>query len=71
MYFKENRSYIISTTVTNNYSRLYDLDNGAFLKDISITYYNYTLYLTSYKDYIVDCCKNFVMIYNPLNEEIT
>ena len=70
LYFKENRIYIISTTVTNNYSRLYDLDNGAFLKDISITYYNYTLYLTSYKDYIVDCCKNFVMIYNPLNEEI-
>ena len=70
IYFKENRSYIYTTTITNNYSRFYDLDNGAFLKDISITYYNYTLYLITYKEYIVDCCINFIMIYNPLNEEV-
>ena len=70
LYFTQNRSYIYTTTVTNNYSRFYDLDNGAFLRDISITYYYYTLYLTTYKDYIIDCCTNFIMIYNPLNEEI-
>jgi WD40 repeat protein len=70
IYFIENRSYIITTTVTNNYSRLYDLENGALIKDISLTYYNYTFYLIRYKEYIIDCCKNFVMIYNPINEDI-
>ena len=70
IYFTEKRNYIITTTVTNNYSRLYELENGAFIKDISLTYYNYTYYLVSYKDYIIDCCKDFVMIYNPLNEEV-
>ena len=70
IYFTEKRNYIITTTVTNNYSRLYELENGALIKDISLTYYNYTYYLVSYKDYIVDCCKDFVMIYNPLNEEV-
>ena len=45
IYFTENRSYIITTTVTNNYSRLYDLENGSLIKDISLTYYNYTFYL--------------------------
>ena len=70
IYFTENRSYIITTTVTNNYSRLYDLENGSLIKDISLTYYNYTFYLIRYKEYIIDCCKNFVMIYNPINEEV-
>ena len=70
IYFTEKRNYIITTIVTNNYSRLYELENGALIKDISLTYYNYTYYLVSYKDYIVDCCKDFVMIYNPLNEEV-
>ena len=70
IYFTEKRNYIITTTVTNNYSRLYDLEIGAFLKDISLTYYNYTLYLVRYKEYIIDCCKNFIIIYNPLNEEV-
>ena len=70
IYFTENRSYIITTTVTNNYSRLYDLENGSLIKDISLTYYNYTFYLIRYKEYIIDCCKNFVMIFNPINEEV-
>jgi len=70
IYFTEKRNYIITTTVTNNYSRLYELENGALIKDISLTYYNYTLYLIRYKDYIIDCCKDFIMIYNPLNEEV-
>ena len=70
IYFTEKRSYIYTSTVTNNYSRFYDLDNGGFIKDILITYYNYTLYLTTYKDYIIDCCINFIMIYNPINEEV-
>ena len=70
IYFTEKRNYIITTTVTNNYSRLYELENGALIKDISLTYYNYTYYLVHYKDYIIDCCKDFVMIYNPLNEEV-
>ena len=70
IYFTEKRNYIITTTVTNNYSRLYELENGALIKDISLTYYNYTYYLIRYKEYIVDCCKDFVMIYNPLNEEV-
>ena len=70
IYFTENRSYIITTTVTNNYSRLYDLENGSLIKDISLTYYNYTFYLIRYKEYIIDCCKNFVMIYNPINEQV-
>ena len=70
IYFTNKRNYIFTTTVTNNYSRLYDLDDGSFVKDISTTYYNYTLYLLRYKDYIIDCCKNFVIIYNPFNEEV-
>ena len=70
LYFTENKKYIYTTTVTKNYSRLYELENGAFLKDISITYYNYTFYLLKYKDLIVDVCKNYVIIYNPFNELI-
>ena len=70
LYFTNKRSYVYTTTVTYNYSRFYDLENGAFIKDISITYYNYTLYLLRYKDYIIDCCRNYILIYNPLNEEI-
>ena len=70
LYFTENKNYIYTTTVTNNYSRLYELENGALLKDISITYYNYTFYLIRYKDFIVDCCRNNVIIYHPFNEMI-
>ena len=70
LYFTENRSYIITTTITNDYHKIYDLDNGAFVKNISITFYFYTLYLTIYKDFIIDCCKNFVAIYQPINEQI-
>ena len=32
IYFTEKRNYIITTTVTNNYSRLYELENGALIK---------------------------------------
>ena len=70
IYFTNNNSYIYTTTVTNNCSRVYDLYTGAFVKDISITLYYYTLFLIRYKGYIIDCCKNFIIIYNPFNEEI-
>ena len=70
IYFTENKNYIYATTVTSNYSRLYGLEDGAFLKDVSITYYNYTFYLIRYKDLIVDCCRDNIIIYQPFNEEI-
>ena len=70
LYFTELKNYIYTTTVTNNYSRLYELENGAFIKDISITYYNYTFYLIIYTELIIDCCTNYIIIYNPINEEI-
>ena len=70
LYFTEKRNYIYTTTVTINYSKLYDLDNGSFVKDILITLNYYTFYLIKYKEYIVDCCRDYVVIYNPFSEEI-
>ena len=70
LYFTQNRNYIYTTTVTNNYSRLYDLENGALIKNIELTYYHYTFYLLKYKDLIVDCCRNNIIIYQPFTEEV-
>ena len=70
LYFTESKNYIYTTTVTTNHGRLYELENGAFIKDVLITLNNYTFYLIKYKDYIIDCCRHFFMIYNPFNEEI-
>ena len=70
LYFTENKDYIYATTVTNNYSRLYELENGALLKNVIITYFHYTFYLIKYKDLIIDVCRNSIFIYNPFNEII-
>ena len=70
LYFTEYRNYIYTTTVTENNSRLYDLIDGALLREISITKYHYTFYLLRYKDYIVDICRNYAIIYQLFNEEI-
>ena len=76
--FTEKKNYIYTTTCTNNFNKLYELENGAFVKDVSITYYFKTLYLIIYKyknndkilNLIIDCCKDFVVIYNLFNEDI-
>ena len=70
IFFTERKNYIYTTSVTKNYSRLYELEDGSFLRDITITINNYTLYLIKYKEYIIDICKDYIMIYNPFNEEI-
>ena len=70
LYFTEYRNYIYTTTVTENNSRLYDLEDGALLREISHTKNYYTFYLLRYKDYIVDVCRDFVIIYQLFNEEI-
>ena len=70
IFFTERKNYIYTTTVTKNFSRLYELEDGSFLRDVSITLYNYTLYLIKYKEYIIDVCRDYVVIYNPFNEEI-
>ena len=70
IFFTEKKNYIYTSTATKNYSRLYELEDGAFLKNITITFYNYTLHLIKYKDYIIDICKDYIMIYNPFSEEI-
>ena len=70
LYFTEYKSYIYTTTVTDKCSRLYDLEDGALLREISITSNNYTFYLIRYKDYIVDVCRDYVIIYALFNEEI-
>ena len=70
LYFTEYRNYIYTTTCTNNNSRLYDLEDGALLREISLTSEHYTFYLIRYRDYIVDVCKNYVIIYQLFNEEV-
>ena len=70
LYSTQNKNYVYTTTVTSNYSRLYELENGALVKNVSITYYYYTFYLLKYKDFIIDCCRNNVIIYQPFTEEI-
>ena len=70
LYFTEYRNYIYTTTVTDNNSRLYDLEDGALLREISITKNHYTFYLLRYKDFIVDICRDYVIIYQLFNEEI-
>ena len=76
--FTEKKNYIYTSTYTNNNSKLYELEDGAFIKDVSITYNYKTLYMLKYEykskdknmNLIIDCCNNFVVIYNPFNEEI-
>ena len=76
--FTEKKNYIYTSTYTNNNSKLYELEDAAFIKDVSITYNYKTLYMLKYEykskdknlDLIIDCCNNFVVIYNPFNEEI-
>ena len=70
LYFTEYRNYIYTTTVTDNNSRLYDLEDGALLREISITKNHYTFYLLRYKDFIVDICRDYAIIYKLFNEEI-
>ena len=68
IFFTERKNYIYTTSVTKNYSRLYELEDGSFLRNVTITLYNYTLHLIKYKQYIIDICKDYIMIYNPFNE---
>lgn len=70
LYFTEYKNYIYTTTVTENCSRLYDLEDGSLVKNISITENNYTFFLITYNDLIVDVCKNYTIIYQLFNEEI-
>ena len=70
LYFTEYRNYIYTTTVTNNNSRLYDLEDGGLLREISFTKNHYTFYLLRYKDFIVDVCRDYIIIYQLFNEEI-
>ena len=69
-FFTPKKNYLYTTTVTKNYSRLYEFEDGTFLKNVIITLNNYTIYLLKYKDYIIDICKDFIIIYNPFSEEI-
>ena len=70
IFFTERKNYIYTTSVTKNYGRLYELEDGSFLRNVSITLNNYTFYLIKYKEYIIDICKDYIMIYNPFSEEI-
>ena len=69
-FFTPKKNYLYTTSVTKNYSRLYEFEDGSFLKNVIITLNNYTIYLLKYKDYIVDICKDYIVIYNPFSEEI-
>ena len=70
IFFTEKKNYIYTTTATKNYSRLYEVEDGSFLRNVSLTLNNYTLHLIKYKEYIIDICKDYIMIYNPFSEEI-
>ena len=70
IFFTEKKNYIYTTSVTKNYGRLYELEDGSFLRNVTLTLYNYTLQLIKYKEYIIDICKDYIMIYNPFNEEL-
>ena len=70
IFFTERKNYIYTTSVTKNYSRLYELEDGSFLRNVSLTLNNYTLHLIKYKEYIIDICKDYIIIYNPFSEEI-
>ena len=68
IFFTEKKNYIYTTTATKNYSRLYELEDGSFLRNVSLTLNNYTLHLIKYKEFIIDICRDYIMIYNPFNE---
>ena len=68
--FTEKKNYIYTTTYTNDCSRLYELEDGTFIKDISITNNCKTLYVMKYKNLIIECCNDFIIIFNPFLEEI-
>ena len=68
--FKERKNYILTTSYTNNCSKLFELEDGAFIRDILITNSCKTLYVIKYKHLIIECCNDLIIIYNPFNEEI-
>ena len=73
--FQEKKNYIYISTFSKHYNRLYELEDGAYIKDVLITYNYKTLYLIKYKNsehknLIIDCCQDYIVIYNPFNEEI-
>ena len=70
IFFTEKKNYIYATSVVKNYHRLYELEDGSFLRNVTLTMYNYTLQLIKYKEYIIDICKDYIMIYNPFSEEL-
>ena len=70
IFFTPKKNYVYTTSVTKNYSRLYELEDGAFLRNVTITLNNYTIHLIKYKEYIIDICKDNILIYNPFSEEI-
>ena len=70
IFFTERKNYIYATSVVKDYGRLYELEDGSFLRNVTLTYNNYTLHLIKYKEYIIDICYNYIMIYNPFSEEI-
>ena len=70
LFFTEKKNYIYTSSVTKNYSRLYELEDGSFLRNVVLTLNNYTLHLIKYKEYIIDICWGYIMIYNPFSEEL-
>ena len=73
--FQEKKNYIYIATFSRNYNQLYELEDGGYIKDVLITYNYKTLYLIKYKNsehknLIIDCCQDYIVIYNPFNEEI-
>ena len=70
IFFTEKKNYIYATSVVKNYNRLYELEDGSFLRNVTLTLNNYTLQLIKYKEYIIDICKDYIMIYNPFSEEL-
>ena len=70
IFFTEKKNYIYATSVVKDYGRLYELEDGSFLRNVTLTFNNYTLHLIKYKEYIIDICYNYIMIYNPFSEEL-
>ena len=70
IFFTEKKNYLYATSVVKDYGRLYELEDGSFLRNVTLTYNNYTLHLIKYKEYIIDICYNYIMIYNPFSEEV-
>ena len=71
LYFSENKNYLITCSnckENNDYTKLYNFDDGTFLSNLSysnaVDVYYLLLWNYNNNDYLIQCCSFIVLIHN-------